>query len=62
MEKTKKLEPLLIDAKENWENFRVKYCRAVSTMYGGNWTSVHERECLINLAESFTKFNEKYNF
>jgi ABC-type cobalamin transport system ATPase subunit len=40
----------LKQAKEQWEEFRNSFCKSVSQTYGGQWQSVRESECRVNLA------------
>ncbi|THF67416.1 DUF1311 domain-containing protein [Pseudothauera nasutitermitis] len=52
----------LIKAKKQWEDFRKLFCKSVSSIYGGQWASVHESECRAKLAKQLQNTADSYGW
>lgn len=52
----------LKQAKEQWEQFRDLFCKSVSQTYGGQWQSVRESECRVNLANQLKVTTDTYGW
>lgn len=52
----------LASAKDHWEKFRADFCSSMSDTYGGAWSSVHESECRVKLANQFKHIMEDYGW
>ncbi|VXC88179.1 conserved hypothetical protein [Pseudomonas sp. 9AZ] len=61
-EENKEAIKQLKEAKEKWEEFRTLFCNSVSSTYGGQWTSVHESECRVKIAEQLQSTTDSYGW
>lgn len=52
----------LASAKDHWERFRADFCRSMSDTYGGAWSSAHESECRVKLANQFKNIMDDYGW
>ncbi|MCY1500233.1 hypothetical protein D9M68_342720 [compost metagenome] len=52
----------LKQAKEQWVEFRNLFCKSVSQTYGGQWQSVRESECRVNLANQLKATTDTYGW
>lgn len=61
-EKNKEPAQQLKEAKEKWIEFRSLFCKSVSQTYGGQWQSVSESECRVNLANQLKAATDAYGW